>query len=95
MIGTRTPNLSSVSTILGTARGRFVGVDGDAHQLGARVGQRHHLIDGRLHVGGIGVGHRLDHDGVASADVHTAHVDGHGAVARISAHKLSNCSNRL
>ena len=77
------------------ARG-FVGVDRDAHQLGAGVGQRHHLIHGRLHIGRIGVGHRLDHDRVASADLHTADVDGHRAVARISAHEHHlNCSNRL
>ena len=87
MMGTRTPNLSSVSTIFGTARGRFVGVDGDAHQLGAGVGQRHHLIHRRRHVGGIGVGHGLDDDGVVAADLHTSDVDRHdcgGAVKQPS-----------
>ncbi len=53
----------------------IVGVDGDAHQLRACIGQRHHLIHRRHDVGRVGIGHRLNHDGVRSADLHVT--DGH------------------
>ena len=53
------------------------GVDGDAHQFGAGVRQRHHLIDGGGGVGGVGIGHGLDHDGVVAAHPDIADFDGH------------------
>src|SRR5207247_1626253 len=43
-------------------RRRLVAVDRDAHDLGAGARQRRHLRDRRRHVGGVGIGHRLDHD---------------------------------
>ncbi len=42
--------------------GGLVAVDGDADDLGAGGGQRRHLADGSVDVGGVGVGHRLHHD---------------------------------
>ena len=47
---------------------RLVAVDGDAHQLGAGARQRRHLAGGALHVGGVGIGHRLHDDRGAAAD---------------------------
>jgi hypothetical protein len=38
------------------ARGGFI-IHRDAHQFGARVGERFYLRDGSRHIGGIGVGH--------------------------------------
>jgi hypothetical protein len=40
-------------------------VHGHAHQLAAGLGQGCDLLHGRVHIGGVGVGHRLDHDGMA------------------------------
>ena len=50
----------------------LVPVHGDAHDLGAGAGQRRHLAHGAVDVGGIGVGHGLDHDGRITADDHLA-----------------------
>ena len=50
------------------ARGVF-GVDGDAHQFRAGLGQRHHLIDRRRDIGGVGIGHGLHHDGMVPANL--------------------------
>src|SRR5690606_3545127 len=47
--------------------GRVV-VDGDAHQLAAGVGQGTDLLDGRVHVGRIRIGHRLNHDRVVRSE---------------------------
>ena len=66
--------------------GGFVGVDGDAHQLRAGIGQRHHLIDGRLDVGGIGIGHRLHDDRVRAADFDRTDTDGNRTAPRICCH---------
>jgi hypothetical protein len=66
---------------LGDSRGGRVVVDGDAHQLGSRMCQRGHLQSRAVDIGGVGVGHRLDHDGVARADVHAPYIDGHGLPA--------------
>ncbi len=49
-----------------------IGIDGDAHQFRAGVGQRHGLIHGRHHVGGVGVGHGLNHNGVRSSNFYFA-----------------------
>ena len=48
----------------------LVAVDGNANQFGARAGERGDLARGRLDVGGVGVGHRLDDDRRAAADDH-------------------------
>jgi hypothetical protein len=43
-------------------RPRLVAVDRDAHDLGARAMERGDLGDGRVDIGRVGVGHRLDDD---------------------------------
>ena len=48
--------------------GRLVPVDGDAHDLGAGAGQGRDLGHRGVHVGRVGVGHRLDDDRGAAAD---------------------------
>ncbi len=64
------------------ARGVF-GVDGDAHQLGAGLVEGADLRRRRGGVGGIGVGHGLDDDGVGRAHLNAAHVHRHGAAADV------------
>ena len=49
---------------------RLVAVDGDANKLGAGAGQRRDLGDGRVDVGGVGIGHRLHDDRCAAADLY-------------------------
>ena len=44
-------------------------VDGDAHHLGAGLGQLDALLRRRRRVGGVGHGHRLNDDGRAAADL--------------------------
>ena len=58
--------------------GGLVAVDGDAHDLRAGARQRRDLLRRRLHVGGVGVGHRLHDDRCAAADGDLADVDGDG-----------------
>ena len=55
--------------------GGLVAVDGDAHQLGAGAGERGHLAGGPLHIGGIGIGHRLHDDGRTAAHRDAGDVD--------------------
>ena len=66
--------------------GGLVAVDSQAHQFGARPRQRRDLARGRLDVGGVGVGHRLDDDRRARADRHRrvalAHANADGSAAR-------------
>ena len=63
-------------------RGRgLIVVDGDPDQLAPRLRQRRHLGDGGRHIGGIGVGHRLDHHGMRGADGDGADEDGGGGAA--------------
>ncbi len=54
---------------------RFGLVDGDAHQFRARPRQQRHLCDGRVDIGGVGVGHRLHHHRGAAANLHLPHHD--------------------
>ncbi len=56
----------------------LVGVDRDAHDLGAGVGELDDLLGGGGDVGGVGVGHRLDDDRRAAADHDLADPDGMG-----------------
>ena len=53
---------------MGNGGGGLVAVDGQPHELGAGAGERGDLAGGRLDVGGVGVGHRLDDDRRAAAD---------------------------
>ena len=62
--------------------GRLVAIDGDAHDLGAGPRQSRDLPHGRVDIGGVGVGHRLDDDRRAAADPHAPDIDGDGPVAR-------------
>ena len=57
---------------------RLVAVDGHAHHFRAGARQRRDLLRRRLHVGGVGIGHRLHDDRCAAADGDLAHVDGDG-----------------
>ena len=88
MIGTRTPNLSQRVDDLRNGRGGLVGVDGDADQFGAGASQRHHLIDGRRDIGGVGVGHRLDNDRMGAADFDSADINDNGFAAWRCGHEL-------
>ena len=66
---------------LGHGRGGLVDVDGDPDQLGARLRELDALLRGRRGVGGVGVGHRLDDDRRAAADLDTADRDADGLPA--------------
>jgi hypothetical protein len=55
-------------------RRRLFGVHRDAHQFGAGTGQRHHLIHGPGYIGGVRVGHGLDHNRMIAAHFDTCHV---------------------
>jgi hypothetical protein len=59
--------------------GALVAVDGDADDFRAGAMQRGDLCDGGIHVGRVGVGHRLDDDRRIAADDHAADIDGDGA----------------
>ena len=54
--------------------GVFV-VDGDADDLRAGEGERGHLVDGALDIGGVGVGHRLNDDRDLPADSNLPDLD--------------------
>jgi len=54
----------------------FLGVDGDAHQFRTRAGQFSDLLDRRRYIGGIGIGHRLHHNGSITADRDRANPNG-------------------
>ncbi len=70
-------------------RGRgLVAVDGDAHDLRTGARQRRHLLRRPLGIGGVGIGHRLHHDGRAAADGDIADLDGNGAMPRGGAGKF-------
>ena len=53
----------------------LVAVDSDADDLGTGPRQRRHLPCRPFGVGGVGIGHRLHHDGRAAADSHVADLD--------------------
>ena len=59
----------------------LLGVDGDADELRAGVGEPGDLDRGRVGVRGVGVRHRLDDDRMRRADEDAAHVDGDGRPA--------------
>ena len=60
--------------------GRLVAVDRNAHDLRTGARQRRHLLCGRRGVGGVGIGHRLHHDGRAAADGYIADLHGNGSM---------------
>ena len=66
-----------------------IGIDRHPDQLAARLVQRAHLRRRRVHVGGIGVGHRLDDDRVGAAHLHAGYVHYDG----LSALMLGHASN--
>jgi hypothetical protein len=70
---------------LGYGGGGLVAVDGDAHDLGARAGERRDLLHRRVHIRRVRVGHRLDHDRRAAADHDGPDAHAHGAMARSGA----------
>ncbi len=53
----------------------LVAIDGDADDLGAGAPQLRHLAHGRLDIGGVGIGHRLDDDRGAAAHHHATDID--------------------
>ena len=67
---------------VGHGRGGLVAVDRDPHQFRARPRQGRDLPGGRLDVRGVGVGHRLDDDRRAPADLDPADTNGDGRTAR-------------
>ena len=64
----------------GDRRGRLGQVDGDAHHLGAGLGQLDALLRRRRGIGRVGHGHRLDDDRRAAADLDVADADADGLV---------------
>ncbi len=69
--------------------GRRLIVDRHPHQLAPRLVQRPYLRRGGVHVGGVGVGHRLDDDRVVAAHFDAAHVHADGLPAVILGHGLN------
>ena len=59
----------------GDGHRRFLGVHRDADDLRTGGGERRHLGGGGLGVGGVGIGHGLDHDRRTAADGHVADGD--------------------
>ena len=82
MTGTSTPRLSrSLRDHLRDGRRGLLGVDGDADELRAGVGEAGDLDRRGVRVRRVGVGHRLDDDRVGGADQHAADVDRDGRPA--------------
>ena len=54
---------------------RLVAIHGDTNDLRPRPRQRHHLTHRGVDIGGIGIGHRLDHHRGASANQHAPDID--------------------
>ena len=81
-------------------RGRcLVAVDRNAHQFGAGGRQRRHLPRGPIHVGRIGIGHRLHHDRRTAADHHAADIHRYRSVTLRQCHSQSlraqNCQPNI
>ena len=80
---------------LGDGRGGLLGVDRDAHELRAGVREPGDLDRGPVGVGRVGVGHRLDDDGMGAADEHPADVDADGRMTdRLTVHGRSDVRAR-
>ena len=73
----------------GNCRRRGFGVDGDTHQLGASLRQRHDLIHRSGHIRRIGVGHGLHDNGIVAAHLHATNIDRHRLPAHNSSHRSS------
>ncbi len=66
---------------LGHRGGSGLVVDGDPNQLAPRLVQGAHLRRRRCHIGGVGVGHRLDDDGMGATHLHAADIHDDGLTA--------------
>jgi hypothetical protein len=75
-------------------RGLF-GIDGDAHQFRARLGQLRHLGHRGLDIGGVRVGHGLHHHGGIATHGDGADADGDGAVALVGGRQAHGSVQRL
>ncbi len=75
-------------------RGLF-GIDGDAHQFRARLGQLRHLGHRGLDIGGVRIGHGLHHHGGIAAHGDGADVDGDGAVALVGGRQVHGVSTAV
>ena len=62
------PSRAQAVADVGHGRGGLLAIDREAHQFRACPRQRRDLARGRLDVGGVGVGHRLDDDRRAPAN---------------------------
>jgi hypothetical protein len=69
--------------------GGLIAVDGDAHQLRAGLGKRRDLDGGGAHIGGVGVGHRLNDNRRVAADDNAANADRHALAARHDCGEIS------
>ena len=67
-------------------------VDGDAHQLRAGSGKRHHLVDRAGDIGRIGVGHRLHDNRMIAADRHASYIYDHRLAAGTHSHRIPSSS---
>ena len=61
----------------GHGGGGGFGVHRDPHQFASGARQRHYLVHGGSDIGGIGIGHRLYHDGVVPANLYFPDTDRH------------------
>ena len=78
--------------------GGGIGIDRDAHQLGAGAGQFAHLPDRGGDVGRVGVGHRLHHDRGITAHKDTGDVHSQGGMPGALAEAvftIGNCRARV
>ena len=77
----------------GDGRGGFGHVDGDADEFGAGLGEFEALLRGGGHVGRVRVGHGLDDDGRAAADLDFADLYADRVVA-FAKHREAIVANR-
>ena len=75
-------------------RRALVAIDRDANKLRAGAPELADLFDGRVDIGRVGVGHRLDDDRRAAADGHAANIDPNCLLALGNAHVIRQISPR-
>ena len=61
--------------------GGLLAVNGNAHQFRSGTGQRHHLFDGRVNIGRIGIGHGLHDNRRAPAHTNALDINRHALMA--------------
>src|SRR5580692_2721442 len=71
------------------SRGRLFGIHRDADQFGAGARQRHYLIHGAGHIGGVGVGHGLHDNRMIAANFDTCYVYHYRCSAELHCHRSS------